>query len=160
MQWMYRARIPFTAHADDDWSSYHKSSEEYGAHLPKCSKEILVMFQLWVLADKLLIPEVQNLTIKHIHEVAQVCPGPLVDHLNYLYANTAEKSPLRAMVVDKVIWKLGKGYWDKRFEELYPKDFLIDVAYAFTHAATTETGSLGRRRRVRKEAEEFFVSVE
>ena len=57
--------------------------------------EDLALVQLWILADQLIIPELQNLVIDKINEISDVTRKVPTALLDYVYANTSVKSPLR-----------------------------------------------------------------
>jgi hypothetical protein len=55
----------------------------------------LALVQLWILADKLIIPELQNLVIDKINEIGEVTKNVPTALLDYAYAETSVESPLR-----------------------------------------------------------------
>jgi hypothetical protein len=94
----------------------------------------MALVELWVLADKLRIPRLQNLvidTIYAIEEKALFAPSPL--SLHYIYDNTAPGSQLRRFVVEVSISSLQpKDFIDQRVAQDIPHQMLLDFA---AHAA-------------------------
>ena len=60
--------------------------------------EDLCLAELWVLADKLLMPKLQNHTIREIVRLRRESGRSTTVCLNYIYANTSKGSPLRALL--------------------------------------------------------------
>lgn len=59
-------------------------------------------FELWVLADKLLVRSLQNLTIDLIHKMNTVHNMVWTSEIKYTYENTSLDSPLRRLLIDQV----------------------------------------------------------
>jgi len=163
MQWFYSRTINFATHYDGvDWTVAAKDmsgSEDYERHLTICRKEMRTLVEFWVLADKLMIPKPQNLVMRQISEIVKPCIEGLLDQIQFIYDNTSEDSQLRRFVVYHSIWNVGKGFWDKEYEDLYPKEFLIDAAYAFSSVLSDPSRGTrcGRRK---NNINEFFVPLD
>lgn len=57
--------------------------------------EILSLAQLWVLADQLLIPKLQNLILRMFEEISIKLQVVHVNCLSYVYENTSKDSKIR-----------------------------------------------------------------
>jgi hypothetical protein len=92
------------------------------------AKENLALSNLWVLADKLLIPRLQNLAINSMEKSRQklkiVATRPA--NLNYIYSNTSLESPLRRLVVHQCAANLDIAWFSKEGDQ-FPKKMLLDI---------------------------------
>lgn len=93
---------------------------------PKESED-LVLIQLWVLADKLLVPELQNLVLDKIDEIREVTQVIPTECLNYAYQNTSSDSPLRRWFVHQCVTQL-EPEWFTEHPEHFPHEMLIELA--------------------------------
>jgi hypothetical protein len=164
MQWLYSKHINFTTHFEGeiDWSLKDKKTEEYGKHLKICKKDLHFLIELWILGDKFMIPGVQNAAIRQIAVVAKSCIIGLLEQIRFVYAETLEDCALRRFIVHHTIWHVGKGFWAKSFDDIYPKEFLIDVAHEFSAVLSDAANSVmvknpRNRKRSRKDISEFFI---
>ncbi|KAH8767174.1 hypothetical protein F5882DRAFT_413414 [Hyaloscypha sp. PMI_1271] len=71
--------------------------------------EDLTLIQLWILADKLLIPELQNLVIDRIDDIREVTEVIPTDCLHSVYSNTSAGSPLSRWFVHQMRYSAGAG---------------------------------------------------
>jgi len=93
--------------------------------------EVLNLFKSWVLADKLLVKDVQSLALKQIYKygVNLLCSVYFVTSLNYLYDNTSVESALRRVVVYSFATAtLCPGELMVR-ESYYPESFLVELEW-------------------------------
>jgi len=115
VQWLYYQQLEILQLQDDDVDDDLTIDEDKS------------LFGLWILADKLGAPRVQNLVIESIekyHEKATAIPTL---HLRYIYDNTSVCSLLRRYMVDLCRkYALPKSYIDQ--SERFPYAFLIDLA--------------------------------
>jgi hypothetical protein len=92
------------------------------------------LVELWVLAEKLRIPSLQNLVIDTIHAIEEktlFAPSPL--SLRHIYDNIVPGSQLRRFAVEVSISSLQpKDFIDKRVAKDIPHQMLLDFA---AHAA-------------------------
>lgn len=106
VRWMYEGKSGLTA--DATW---------------------LRLSQLWILADKLLIPGLCNATIEIFPQKFKMIGGNIAAHtINYVFANTlpVRRHPLRCMIVDIYAWG-GSLEILQRFMGHYDKGFLSDM---------------------------------
>jgi hypothetical protein len=97
-----------------------------------CKKETNNLLQLWVLAEKLMVPPLQDVVMNQFNVIRQTCAGAFEVQLNYIYVNTSKESLLRRFAVQIVAWSPQMDY--KKLAGLYPKEFLLDLVTVF-HAA-------------------------
>ena len=96
-------------------------------HTPKIKLDSVDLVGLWVLADKFLIPRLQNLVINLIDEIGRITIVPAA--IAYAYENTAVDSPLRKIYVSQVAWT-SQSQLFVVFASCLPKQFALDVAAA------------------------------
>lgn len=108
---------------------------------PKVSGERLThernMIHLWIVADRLLIPSLQNLCIRKLEEL-WTPDGPPLDYdswITYLFENTSCDSRLRLLVIDKCAYCMAS---EQLLEdsEILPKDFLLGIAVVLSAAVS------------------------
>jgi len=85
------------------------------------------LIELWILAEKLKIPSLQNMTIRKIHEFATATKKINTPKLAYIYENTTDpKSPLRRIFVHLVAFNLRSEAFAE-LPELFPQEMLIEL---------------------------------
>jgi hypothetical protein len=87
--------------------------------------------KLWVLADKLLIPSLQNQVIHKIDAIAAHSSEVYTKPMNYVYSNTSANTPLRRLFVLYCTRELGTEEYSVCADDL-PKEMLDDVATLFS----------------------------
>lgn len=95
-------------------------------------------FQLWVLAAKLEVPELQDTAIMLMEEKLDERPSAIVgdEVVNYVYNNTTLNSHLRRVVVD--IWIVNGTKQRFLFYKCkLPRPFLEDLCYAWLEKVET-----------------------
>ncbi|KAG4433063.1 hypothetical protein IFR05_011457 [Cadophora sp. M221] len=99
-QWLYSQKI-------DVYFLMETGRREatYGSPTPEESRALIQtenmdLVELWVLADRLAIPELQNLAVKHINAIGNL-DDPATETFDYIYQNTVYDSPLRRLVVQQ-----------------------------------------------------------
>jgi hypothetical protein len=106
------------------------------------------LFGLWILADKLGAPHLQNLAIESMEKIYYKTEGLATSHLHYIYDNTSAGSLLRKYMVDQCresLWS--ESYMDCRHE--FPHEFLIELVAS--HPMQADGDGL--------EIEDYFVEV-
>lgn len=131
-QWIYLQKLTISQLQGgvENWKQEEFSKDERRAIV----QEFMALVELWVLADKLRIPHLQNLVIDTIHAIEEktlFAPSPL--SLQYIYDNTAPGSQLRRFAVEVSISSLQpKDFINKRVAKYIPHQMLLDFA---AHAA-------------------------
>lgn len=88
------------------------------------------LIKLWVLADMLLIPMLQNMLIKEMHKTMLNCKELPIKSFDLLYTDTATGSPLRRFFVDMCARHLApKNFLN--YPEDFPKEMLLDLVTVF-----------------------------
>jgi len=122
VEWLYRQEITLP-----NLNSGSEEGIERGLRLTRHLAE------LWILADKLLMPGLQNSALKGIHRV-QTMNGIFLANLPYIYENTTAESPLRRYTAT-----LFAGIWDtaklfKEFPGVFPPEMVLEVAIIWGNA--------------------------
>ncbi|KAL2068337.1 hypothetical protein VTL71DRAFT_16435 [Oculimacula yallundae] len=92
--------------------------DEFGFILPDVAEyeQDMNLIQLWILADRLLIPKLQNQIISQLTKMG--CDYWSTHWINYLYEHTGSGSPLRSFAIDLCLYTVPDGYI-----QAYPGDF-------------------------------------
>ncbi|KUJ22800.1 uncharacterized protein LY89DRAFT_728914 [Mollisia scopiformis] len=105
--------------------------------LPTSSNKDIVLVKLWVLADKLVIPSLQNKVIDEIEETRRSTRKVAVYSLSYVCRNTSRDSPLRRLFLAQCAGHLKTSSFAS--DPLnYPQDFLIQLVMLLKDGMTPE----------------------
>lgn len=128
-QWLYFKKLEI-AQLKEDW---RKDITVAGA-------ENQSLAELWVLADKLGISELQNVTIESMHKIQVAVNRVPVQSFKYIYNNTSQASPLRRYVVELSAIRLNTECFSK-FSDQFPHGILIDIVtfYSTRHWALKDS---------------------
>jgi hypothetical protein len=120
--WLYFKKLEI-AQLKDDWAENNVKQ--------LADNEILA--GLWVLAEKLGIPQLQNVTIEAMHELVDAGRGIPTSSFNYVYNNTSSVSALRRYAVESCAVRLGPA----NFLANFPHEMLVEIAtfYSTRHWA-------------------------
>jgi hypothetical protein len=91
--------------------------------------KLVSLFELWVLAEKLEIPALQDETITACKSRVDSCPpntSVSTRTIEYVYANTKPGSPPRRLLVDIWVWHWPWQKFSSRKADL-PREFLEDL---------------------------------
>lgn len=95
--------------------------------------------ELWVLADKMLIPRLQNHVLEQINEVAiQTCWTP-IDSINYVWENTDEDSKLRRWFLRRCERHVSHSNFDDVNDKRFPRDTLHQLVKALFQSQIAES---------------------
>lgn len=111
----------------------------------------LNLAELWVLADKLGIPILQNLAIRSMIDIGKDF-SPAVQTFNFIYENTAPHSHLRLLAVYQCAHQIS-SYRIKCNPEYFPKELLQELAIYFVGNSRQDELQI-------PSAEHFFVAVD
>ena len=118
---------------------------------------MLSLLELWVLADKLLIPTLQNYVMFWINEHMVKCHDNGIKagcFFIYTWENTAEGSPLRRYFLDVAAWREGLDKWMENSHIIFPNDFLRElVIYLFVALPT----GFREEQIAKRDVKEFMV---
>lgn len=84
--------------------------------------------ELWVLADKLILPRLQNLVLVTIRKISNRTDTIPTGIIPYVYEHTGKGSLLRRFIVDLCCLELSAAYLTTQGS--FTKDFLLDLAFA------------------------------
>lgn len=93
----------------------------------ECKQEDLSLAKLWVLADKLLLPRLQNQVIEKMEEIRSVLKGIPTSCCVYVYNNTLPGTTLRRWLVHNSATNLDQQ-WFRANPDHFPKDMLMEMA--------------------------------
>ena len=77
------------------------------------SNEDLMLVELWVLADKLLIPQLQNQVIIEIEALRIRFRTTCTKSLRYVYENTPVGCPLRKLLVQQCAFNVDPEWYSR-----------------------------------------------
>jgi hypothetical protein len=126
MQWLYTQNIKLSAHSNifSDFSKTRFQPHDCDATTRQSQEFALV--QLWVLAEKYMIPTLQNYTIRILYRLGFVCKPLSPEVYLYIYDNTDPQSKLRLLASHQAALNPN----DRVFlanPSLYPHEMLIDL---------------------------------
>ena len=94
------------------------------------------LVRLWVLADFLVIPRLQNAVIAKIHEMSEQENVVFVRVLDYVYENTSDDTcPLRRYFVNELAFNYSGGFKEP---ELFPSELLLELARVTTRVSPAD----------------------
>lgn len=94
VQWLYRQEL--------DLFQLRGSPVELDGDSDDCFTEDMALAELWVLADKMAVPALQNLVVSKIIAIREKTNAVAVTTLHYISRRTAIHSPLRSLMVSEV----------------------------------------------------------
>lgn len=133
----------------DDW----KTEKETPGHRARLDQDRSLV-ELWVLAEKLIIPQLQNHVVEAIENRCKWSSLISIPSLHYVYSNTSKGSPLPRLFVDQCTY-LTVGEFAERPNE-FPKERLIGLLTAMSKGfpAGTKKKLLPRQDMSRYKVEE------
>ncbi|KAG4433069.1 hypothetical protein IFR05_011463 [Cadophora sp. M221] len=117
MQWLYCQRLPIIqvlSHLDPEILSQEWTLDK-------------TLIDLWVLADKFLIPRLQNLVIETMQRKVESSHLVPAYTFKYLYENTAEHSLLRRYIIGLCVVSAYPSVYAEHMN-IFPHDMLVDIA--------------------------------
>lgn len=90
--------------------------------------------ELWVLADKLLIPQLQNVAVREIYARKSLTHKVPLRLLRYVYENTLEESELRKLYLHMCASASKLANWCRLRPDYFPKEMLLELAIHFSAA--------------------------
>lgn len=90
------------------------------------------LLDVWVLADYLLAPKLQNFIVDMMEAKHMKRAIPPLHEFGYFYIHTQSGSPMRRFLVDMCIWRFrgenGEPY--RKFIDYMPRDMAVDLMVA------------------------------
>lgn len=96
-----------------------------------CAKITLNLAKLWTLADNLLIPELQNYTIRQLKGVCNYYHYIPFQCFTFAYENTGSGSPLRRWFLQSCARDLPSICYSK-LSDSFPKEMLLEMVEIFS----------------------------
>jgi hypothetical protein len=93
-------------------------------------EEDLLLAKFWVLADKLLLPQLQNQVLDRLHEVCEAVGRLPLGCFHYAYSNTPPGSPLRQWCVYRCALLLDEN-WFADHPDRFPHEILVELIVFF-----------------------------
>ena len=90
------------------------------------TKEDLELARLFVIADKLLIPQLQNAIIVLFHKALAAGKDQPVSCVKYIWENTTKENPLRRLILHYCVFYFNPIWLSKNHQQ-FPKEFLIEA---------------------------------
>ena len=97
----------------------------------------MLAVQAWILAEKLLVPKLQNAIMSHLLKQATDLTAPLIP-LTLIYKNTLPKSKMRAFALNTFARKMRSGDFEKD-RIAFPEHFRIELSLYLLNWARGET---------------------
>jgi hypothetical protein len=94
--------------------------------------------RLWVLAERFLIPRLQNLAIDRLEEkrTEYKCVG--LSALQHVWDNTTHGSPLRRLFIHQCVWNLNPDAYHSSINK-FPKQVLAEICFLLRENAKSNT---------------------
>lgn len=89
--------------------------------------EAAALAELWVLADKLCIPALQDVALEAIYKEQPRTESGQAQILKYIYENTAADSPLRRYFVEVAAYFTPPDEL-RKYDGWLPKEMVVDIA--------------------------------
>lgn len=118
VQWLYTQKLELLQMRQDFDVEANEGME---------GEEDQSLVELWVLADKIDMPELQNLALRSIDKLSHVFSRIASGFFTYVYENTNEDSLLRRYFVAQCSHFIPTGGF-KEHAGNYPHEMLIDIA--------------------------------
>ncbi|TVY32908.1 hypothetical protein LOCC1_G007719 [Lachnellula occidentalis] len=103
---------------------------------PPMANELCILYtdlvMLWVLADKLDIPSLQNLVLEKIEQISDESVSIPYESFDYIYRNTSKGSQLRRFLVEMVSMQCHENIFDDEDEHHIPRRMLLDLIICST----------------------------
>ncbi|KAL2072728.1 hypothetical protein VTL71DRAFT_12071 [Oculimacula yallundae] len=125
IQWMYSQKLNLL-HKDAN----HASDE---TTMLEDRKQISDLTELWVLADRIAMPNLQNAAIDALHSMCLAhkflqSEDLLIDKYQYIYQNTSYGSQLRKYILAPFIYRVVEPGFIENHAEDCPKEMLVDIS--------------------------------
>lgn len=118
------------------WFYTQKLEGEFGGR----EKAVPTLCRLWILAEKLLIPRLQNLVIDLIEteRVKYNVVWTLVFH--HVWDNTAANSPLRRLFISQAAWYMNEIGFRTHVPD-FPKEMLAEICFLLSQDLRTKANT-------------------
>ncbi len=90
--------------------------------------------RLWTLAERLLIPRLQNLAIDRLDEKRIEYNCIYTNALHYVWDNTAPDSAIRRLFIHQCVWNLESNTYRSDINR-FPKEMLAEICFLLAERA-------------------------
>jgi hypothetical protein len=125
-----------------------------GGHLA-CKNQTESLVQLWILAEKLLVPQLQNRVIDVLCRLNKRCRYT-PENYDLVYSETFEGHPLRRFIIDQALWREIPDY-NANFRAELPHDMAVDMLRKL-FGMSDEQIDINRKKWPVMEAEDYYVN--
>jgi len=131
LQWIYSEKLTIILEQDEDTQRAMQATEPpyYRRGLiidgSFMGVEFRALVEAYILADKLIIPKLQNAAMNKLYGIA-VKEGIPTGCFNHVYANTQDGSPLRHLLTNFTALHAKDGFIKKN-SKIFPHQLLIDI---------------------------------
>ncbi|KAL2068338.1 hypothetical protein VTL71DRAFT_16436 [Oculimacula yallundae] len=120
VNWFYTQNLVIHKHSD-------APDEDFAEVERLVSEQDMNLIQIWLIADRLLIPRLQNIIANDISSTWSIFRFTnSVPWMAYAYEHTNPDSPLRHLVVDCCIYKI-KDVVSAEHQDEMPRELLLDI---------------------------------
>jgi hypothetical protein len=156
-QWIHHQRFELDYHKDA--AEKQQDSEEdpdcgCGGHLA-CKNQMESLFKLLILAEKLLVPQLQNRVIDVLCRLNRRCRYT-PENYDLVYSETSEGHPLRRFIIDQALWREIPDY-KADFRAELPHDMAVDMLRKL-FGMSDEQIDVNRKKWLVMEAEDYYVN--
>lgn len=126
---------------DDDFNEIADPTfDDNGIEIDEFFPEAPYLFRMWILADRLDIPKLQNHIVNRLTQGAELLWSVPSYSCGYIYEHTSRGNPLRKWIVDQCVCGFS-NYSVIREQKLYPREMLLDMyMHLNAHATRLTTG--------------------
>jgi hypothetical protein len=96
-----------------------------------------LLVELWVLADKLLIPSLQNDVIQALEKLRAQHKTTGTKCLHYVYDKTGPGSPLRRLFVHQCAFNVASDWFSQKPGH-FPQEMLIDLVQLLSESSSED----------------------
>ncbi|PMD64785.1 uncharacterized protein K444DRAFT_625422 [Hyaloscypha bicolor E] len=132
IQWFYKQTFKHsTANSAESIIEEQSIVEVSEAEFPSAEIDsmYLNMVKLWILAERLIIPRLQNFIMDSLVEMSEESWSTL--WMATAYESTSSDSPLRRFAVDVLLYQV-PAYGKKQCQNHFPRELLVDLACGAT----------------------------
>jgi len=141
--WLYTQTLDTISLERIRVQNFHKNTiTEKGAQ-DRARGQLYALLELWVLAEKLLIPTLQNMAIIEYHKNVTESGAIPITKFGYIYENTSAGSPLRLLVVDQCAGGLTTTCYAEQ-PSYFPHEMLIDIVTRYSALTHEDKQSLAK----------------
>ncbi|RDW64201.1 hypothetical protein BP5796_10703 [Coleophoma crateriformis] len=117
---LYQARSELGASEDEE------EMDDLGAIEDAFKSKQMRLVELWILADKLCIPILQNMVVDEIIRHCNRLNFVATSSLHHIYDKTGSGSQLRRLVTQQCAWELAEE-WFEEHPDHFPREMLVDM---------------------------------